>query len=266
MKKIMEEKINGLAIYDNGARGKTPVVFIHGFPFDHTMWEPQIRALGDTHRVISYDVRGHGKSESGDGQYTIELFVDDLMEILSHLRLEPVVLCGLSMGGYIALRAVERHADRFKGLVLCDTKAEADSNEAKIKRAGTVRAIKKDGVEPFAKEFIKSVLTEKTLQTNPKLVESTLNMIRGNKALCICGALLALAARTDTTASLVKMNLPTLILVGGEDKLTPPSVSEAMSKSLPHAEMHVIPAAAHLSNLENPVLFNEKLLAFLKKF
>ena len=230
------------------------------------MWEPQAEALSYIYRTVSYDVRGHGQSDAGDGQYSLEFFVDDLIDGMDHLKIENAVLCGLSMGGYIALRAVERHPDRFKGLVLCDTKSEADSDEVKIKRAAAVRAVKKDGVPPFASGFVKSVLTEKTLETRPDLVESVLKLMLGNSPLGISGALLAMAARTDTTAALAKMTLPALILVGQEDRLTPPSVSEAMMKRMPHAVMHVIPEAAHLSNLENPSVFNEQLLAFLKQF
>ncbi len=259
----MQEKVNGIALYDDGLHEGLPVIFIHGFPFNHTLWEPQYQALSKTHRVISYDVRGHGQSETGDGQYTVELFVDDLIMIMDYLKIQRAVLCGLSMGGYIALRAVERHADRFDGLVLCDTKSEADSNEAKIKRAATIRAVKKDGVESFAKEFVKTVLSEKSLTAKSQLVEFVLKLIRGNSTLGISGTLLALAGRTDTTGSLTKMALPALILVGEQDNLTPPSASEAMLKALPHATMHVIPEAAHLSNLENSAVFNERLLEFL---
>ena len=260
------EKINGIALYAQGPVDKTPLIFIHGFPFSHAMWDPQIAIFSKTHRVVTYDVRGHGQSETGDGQFTVEMFVDDLLMVMDHLKIEKAVLAGLSMGGYIALRAVERHADRFSGLVLCDTKSEADGNEAKIKRAAAMRAVKKDGVVSFASEFVKSVLTENTLKTKPQLVEAVLNLIRGNSPLGISGTLLALASRTDTTAALGKMNLPALILVGEEDKLTSPSASELMRKLLPNAILHVVPEAAHLSNLENPIVFNEKLAAFLKSF
>ena len=260
----MENKINGVAFREDGFHQGPPVILIHGFPFNRAMWTPQLAALSKSHRVISYDLRGHGQSEVGDGQYTVELFVDDLLMIMDHLRVQRAVLCGLSLGGYIALRAVERHPDRFNGLALCDTKSEADGNEAKIKRAAAILAVKKNGVETFAGEFVKTVLSEKTLKTKPELVEFTLGLIRGNSPLGISGALLALAARTDTTAALTKMTLPVCLLVGEEDKLTPPSVSEAMLKILPRASMHLIPEAAHLSNLENPTAFNQRLLEFLK--
>ncbi len=262
----MDEKIDGIMWTDGAFRQGTALIFIHGFPFNRSMWGPQLEDLSKNYRTVSYDVRGHGQSEVGDGQYSLEFFVDDLIVGMDHLKIESAVLCGLSMGGYIALRAVERHPDRFKGLVLCDTKSEADNNEVKIKRAAAVRAVKKDGVKSFAEAFVKTVLTEKTLQTKSALIGSVLKMIQGNSALGISGALLAMAARTDTTAALAKMTLPALILVGEEDRLTPPDASEAMMKRMPHATLYVIPEAAHLSNLENPAFFNERLLAFMKQF
>ena len=260
----MEGTVNGISFEDSGPRWGVPVVFIHGFPFDRAMWEPQVREVSKNRRVLAYDVRGHGRSAAGDGQYSMELFVDDLVMLLDHLKVERAVLCGLSMGGYIALRAAERQPERLSGLVLCDTKSGPDTDEARIKRAATIFAVKKYGVPKFANEFIKAVLTEKTLKTKPAVVGSLLNSILGNSPLGISGALLAMAARTDTTAALAKLTAPALILVGEQDKITPPSASEAMLKALPKAAMHVIPGAAHISNLENPAVFNEKLLAFLK--
>ncbi len=263
----MDGSIDGIMWSDGGLRDKHPaVILIHGFPFNRSMWGPQLEALSARYRTLSYDVRGHGQSDKGDGQYSFEFFVDDLIKGMDHFKIESAVLCGLSMGGYIALRAVERHPERFEGLVLCDTKSEADSDEIRIKRAAAVRAVKKDGANAFAEGFVKTVLTDKTLRTKPDLVRSVSEMIRGNSVLGLSGALLAMAARTDTTAALEKIALPTLILVGEEDRLTPPSASEAMMEKIPHAAMSVIPEAAHLSNLENPAVFNERLLAFLERF
>lgn len=258
----MTEKLNGTAYEDNRLPG-TPVVFIHGFPFGRAMWKPQVEALAAARRVVTYDVRGHGESDAGDGQYTIELFVDDLMALLDGLKIEKAVLCGLSMGGYVALRAAERHPGRVAALVLCDTKSEPDGNEAKLKRAKTMEAVKRHGVEKFAADFVKTVVGETTLKNHSAVVEAAAALIRGNKASGVAGTLLALAARTDTTPALASMDFPALLLVGAEDKLTPPAASEAMKRHLPNASLHVIPGAGHLSNLENAAAFNEKLLAFL---
>lgn len=241
-----------------------PIVMIHAFPLSHKAWAPQVEVLSKTCRVIAYDIRGFGKTEAGDLPYTLETYVDDLIRLLDDLKLPQAILCGLSMGGYIALRAHERHPDRVSGLVLCDTKSEADTNEAKIKRAAAIQGIKQKGLATFAEVFLRSVLTEDTLRSKPQVCEALSAMIRANSPAGVCAALVAMAARTDTTASLSKIKVPTLILVGEHDKLTPPAAAEAMAKAIPGSVMHVIPGAAHMSNLENPAVFNEKLLQFLQ--
>jgi 3-oxoadipate enol-lactonase len=263
----MKIKLNGITTNytERGLPQGTPVVFIHGFPFDHTMWEPQMMALPNHFRAITYDLRGLGASDVGDGQYTIEFYVDDLIALLDHLVIEKAVVCGLSMGGYIALRAYERHADRFRALVLCDTKSEADSNEAKLKRSSTLRTIKSEGVAVFAEDFVKAIFAPQTFQARPEIISSIKQTMCFNSPLGICGAALALATRTDTSEVLSTITVPTQIIVGEHDKLTPPSVSESMKKQIPGADLHIIHEAAHMSNLENAPDFNKCLIDFLNK-
>lgn len=258
------DKVNGISFSIKGQAKNPPIVLIHGFPFDRTMWSGQIVPLSKDHRVIFYDVRGHGQSEIGDGKYSIDLFAEDLIRLLDHLEIRQAVVCGLSMGGYIGLRAAERHPDRFSALILCDTKSTADTDETKKKRAAAAEAVKKNGVLGFAEEFVKGVLTVQTLQTKPQIVETVKNMILRNSAVGVAGTLGALAGRTDTTPALSKITAPVLILTGSEDKLTPPADAQAMARLFPNAQIHFIPDAAHLSNLENPSVFNEKILTFLK--
>jgi 3-oxoadipate enol-lactonase len=257
--------INGCRLsYETfGKRSAVPIVLIHGFPFSQQMWEPQVHALSPHYFVITYDVRGHGESEIGDGQYTLELFVDDLLGLLDFLGVEKAVVCGLSMGGYIALRAIERNPERFRALVLCDTRSEADSNEGKIKRAAAARQIKAEGVEKFAADFVKAVFAPRSFEADLEMVNFIQDIIEETSPTTIVGTLIALAGRTDTTASLPNIRVPTLILVGEHDTLTPPTAAEAMHKSIPNSELHVIPNAAHLSNLENPEVFNKHFLNFL---
>lgn len=250
---------------DQGPREAMPVVLIHGFPLNHTMWAPQIAALPDKHRVIAYDIRGHGDSDVGGGQYTMDLFADDLIALLNHLKIEKAVLCGLSMGGYIALRALERNPERVSALVLCDTRSEADSDETKSKRLAAVESIKEKGVPLFAEGFVKSAFAPETFTNHPGVVKNVKGMILKNSSLGICGSLLAMAFRTDTTASLSQIKIPTLIMVGENDQLTPPIASLFMKEKIPQARMVVIPGAGHLSNLENPTVFNQRLLSFLSE-
>ena len=167
------------------------------------------------------------------------------------------------MGGYIALRAVERKPERVQGLILADTQAKADSNEAKLKRAAAIKSVKAMGVNAYAEGFVKSVFAPQTLANNKAAVEKIRRIIEANSSLGICGALLALASRTDTTESLPGIKAPTLILVGEHDALAPPSASQEMRNRIPNSEIHVIPNAAHMSNLENSEEFNKHLLDFL---
>lgn len=263
----MKATINNLQIdYEVvGPRSGLPVVFIHGFPFSKEMWKPQVDALKKDFYVVTYDVRGHGKSDCGDGQYSLEYFVDDVIGLLDHLKLSKVVLVGLSMGGYIALRTIERHPERIRALVLCDTRSEPDNNEGKVRRATQAKSVKNDGMKKFAENFLQAVFYKKTFETNPEAVTLIRKIIETTSPLAVAGTLLALAARTDSTPMLFTINVPTLILVGQHDAITPPSASHAMKEKIPNAELHVIPDAAHLSNIENAKEFNEHLLKFLKK-
>lgn len=263
----MKFKTGGASIeYETaGPRDGLPIVLVHGFPFSRAMWQAQVAALRQDHYVVSYDVRGHGGSDPGDGQYTLELFVDDFIALLDHLKLRSVVGVGLSMGGYILLRAIERHPDRFRGLVLCDTRSEADGNEGKIKRAQQAAAVRADGVEAFGDNFLKAAFHEATFAEKPDAVAGIRAVVRGTSPLAVAGTLIALAGRTDSTPSLFRIGVPTLIMVGRHDALTPPSASQAMKEKIPGAELHVIPDAGHLSNLENPEEFTTHLFNFLHR-
>jgi 3-oxoadipate enol-lactonase len=264
----MNVTINNLSIcYETfGPRTGLPIVFIHGFPFSKEMWKLQIEVLKKEYHCITYDVRGHGSSEVGDGQCTVEFFVDDLFGLLDHLKLSSCVVVGLSMGGYIALRAIERNPERIRALVLCDTRSEPDGNEGKIKRANQVKTVKMDGMKSFTETFLKAVFYHKTFDRQPQVVEMIQERIEKTSPIAVAGTLIALAARTDTTPGLYNIKVPTLILVGQHDALTPTSASHAMKEKIPNAELHVIRDAAHLTNLENPEEFNAHLTKFLNKF
>jgi len=260
--------VNGINLYysDIGKVESLSIVFIHGFPFSSEMWKRQTQMLQDKNtnlRIITYDLRGHGQSSVGDGQYTIELFVDDLIALLDYLKITRTILCGFSMGGYIALRAIERNPDRFNALVLCDTMSAADSDEAKIRRANSTMLIKKEGIRRFAEGFLKAVFAPQTFETKPCIIDAIRRTILSNSALGICGGLLAMAGRTDTTEALPKISVPTLILVGENDMVTPPSAARIMHDKIPNSKLHLIYNAGHMSNLENPILFNGHLTEFL---
>ncbi|HVN48772.1 MAG TPA: alpha/beta fold hydrolase, partial [Bacteroidota bacterium] len=215
------------------------------------------------YRAVTFDIRGHGASDVGDGQYSIEFFVDDLVALLDHLHIQQTILCGLSMGGYIALRMYERFPARINGLILSNTKSAADSDETKIKRAATIRAMKQNGVHAFAENFLQSVFWKETFHSNPAAVASIRELIVTNSPLGICGTQLALAARTDTTHVLPTIHIPTMVITGEYDVLAPPAEAQAMSKNISGSELHIVPRAAHLSNIENSDEFNRLMKIFL---
>jgi 3-oxoadipate enol-lactonase len=260
---------NSLTHYiDIGISTAQPVVFIHGFPFTHKMWMfpgGQTEALSGANRLVAYDVRGHGESEIGQGIFTIEFFVDDLIAMLDHLKIRQAIIVGLSMGGYIALRAVERHPNRVKALVLCDTKAEPDSNEGKIKRSASIKTIRTDGTRVFAEEFMKHAVAPESFETKPEAVRSLQSMIERTSPVALCGTLVALAARTDSTPMLKSIQCPTLILHGEKDTLATPADAKAMKEIIPNAELQMIPKAGHMSNIENSEEFNKYLIDFVKR-
>lgn len=214
--------------------------------------------------MVSFDLRGQGRSLVGDGQFTLEFLVDDLVALMNKLRVERATLCGLSMGGYVALRAIERNTDRVSGLILCDTRCEADTNEGKLARSATIKAINKDGVKTYAGRFLKDALSERSL-SNPRLVAAARKIICRNKPLGLRGTLLALAGRTDTTSFLPRINVPTLILVGEADKITSPECSRRMHSLIQNSELRLLAGAGHLSNIENSADFNTYLMDFLNR-
>ncbi|HLP18586.1 MAG TPA: alpha/beta fold hydrolase [Bacteroidota bacterium] len=260
---------NSLTHYiDIGISTAQPVIFLHAFPFTHRMWMlpgGQTESLSGSNRLVAYDVRGHGESEIGQGIFTVEFLVDDLIAMMDHLKIRQAIIVGLSMGGYIALRAAERHPARIKALVLCDTKSAADSNEAKIKRSGQIKTIRTDGTRVFAEEFMKGAVSAETIESKPDVVRTLQGMIERTSPVTLCGTLVALAARTDTTPALASIQCPVLILHGEKDALISPAEAKAMKEKIPNAELQLISKAGHLSNAENAEEFNKHLIDFVRR-
>lgn len=240
------------------------VVFIHGFPFNKNMWNYQLEALPEHIRGIAIDVRGHGASTSGHGYFSIDVFAKDLLAFIAKLELEKVVLCGISMGGYIALRTQQLAPKALIGLVLADTNSEADSNEAKIKRFDTIQSVLKYGRRTFAIGFVKNVFAAENLIKRREEVELIRSSIRRNDVRSICATLLALASRTDTTESLKHIPYRCLVVRGAEDKLMSEQQAETLKNEIPNAELLMMQQCGHLPNLEDPQTFNMALIKYLE--
>lgn len=249
--------------YDDLGEGEVPVIFLHGFPFDKTMWKVQLDFLKPTNRVIACDIRGFGKSKDEVSSLSIDLFANDLIKFMDKLNIEQATICGLSMGGFIALNALQRFPSRFNSVILCDTQCIADTPEIKEKRYQTINKITVEGVTNFNEEFITNVFHKDSLRNKTKIVEQLTKVVFANSQHIITMGLTALAERSETCSKLSDVSIPTLIICGREDKVTPLTQSEFMNANIKGSTLHVIGHSGHVSNLEHPNEFNRELLDFL---
>jgi len=256
--------VNNLQVsYTDEGQDESPVIiFIHGFPLNKSMWNKQVDALKTSYRVISYDVRGHGDSDCGVEQFSMDLFTSDLIKLMDLLKIEKASLCGLSMGGYIALNAIENYPERFEALVLSDTQCIADPPLVKQKRLNTIDMIHASGLEKYVEDSLKSLFSPDFFATQKEEVQVVREMILNTPKESIARTLLALLLREETCKKMVDINVPVLFLVGEEDQITPPKASEHMQHKTKDSAIHVLNHAGHLSNLEKPDEFNEQLKIF----
>lgn len=242
------------------------VLLIHGFPLHRAMWSGQIEGLKKCARLIAPDLRGFGKSDVPAPPYGMEDFAEDLNGLLAHLRVERVILCGFSMGGYISFAFQRRFPEKVAGMVLIDTRADADSEEARGKRLEMAEAIRQRGVELAAETMVPKLLAEQSRRHNPDLIARVASMIRDNSADGVANAQLAMASRPDSTSDLGRINCPVLIVVGDQDALTPVAVSEAMAARLPRCDLRIIGGAGHLTPMEYPERVNAAIGDYLRNF
>ena len=252
-----------VSYYDVG-EGSIPIIFLHGYPFDKSMWQKQLEFLKKGYRCIAYDIRGFGKSKDEESPLSIDLFADDLIMFMDKLFIDKAIICGLSMGGYIALNALSRFPDRFEALILCDTQCISDSKEAKEKRHKTIEEIEAEGVNNFNERFIKSVFHKNSFTNNIDVVEKLKSVVAANSQHIIIQGLLALAGRSETCSILEFIIIPSLIMCGREDEVTPLAQSEFMHTSIKGSILRIIDDAGHVSNLEQNDTFNNHLLVFLE--
>jgi pimeloyl-ACP methyl ester carboxylesterase len=250
--------------YDDLGEGSVPVIFLHGFPFSKQMWRVQLEFLKSSNRVIACDIRGFGNSKDENSVLSIDLFGDDLIQFMDNLKIDKAIVCGLSMGGYIALNAFKRYSNRFKALILCDTQCIADTLEIKAKRLKLIDEIALNGTENFTEGFVKNVFHKDSLTKKKEIVEELRNVIISNSKHIISMGLKALFERSETCSVLSKIKIPTLIICGREDLVTPFAQSEFMNKSIEGSILRTVDDAGHVSNLEQAHEFNKHLHGFLR--
>ena len=249
---------------DEGLANASTIIFIHGFPLNKSMWNKQVEVLKENYRVIAYDIRGHGNSDAGDEDFSIELFVNDLFSLMDALKIDKTILCGFSMGGYIALSAIIKHPERFTALHLSDTNCAADLSEAKEKRMKTIEIIKEHGLEQYAEESLKKLFAPISFSKQIEEITIVREMIMETSKQSLFRTLHALAERKETCTKLNEIKVPVLIMVGNEDEITPPSVALSMNEKITNSTIHIIDHAGHLSNMENPEQYNSQLRKFFE--
>jgi pimeloyl-ACP methyl ester carboxylesterase len=241
-----------------------PVVLLHAFPLDRALWKPQLEELPDQCRVIAPDFRGFGGTSASLANLSVDRFADDVAQLLDALKVPgPVVLAGLSMGGYAALAFARRHPDRLRGLVLADTRAEADTPESRESRDKMIAFAKTHSPLEVVDQMLPRLLGGETQTHHPEIGAAIRTIAARQSNAGIVAALHVLRDRPDATGGLAAIRVPTLVVVGAEDVLTPPAVAEAMAAAIPGSRFAKIAAAGHLSNFEQPEMFNAVLGAFL---
>lgn len=255
---------------DSGSPGSTslPVIlFIHGNPLSRKLWQPQLTGLADSARVLSLDLRGFGESDSTSGPYSMEMLADDCMSFLDHLGIsKPVIICGLSMGGYIAFTIYRIYPKRVRGLILADTRAAADSLDAKKNRDRTILLVEKEGVEAIVRLMLPQILSPNAYTTRPELVDQVRKIMHDTTVPGLTGVLAGMRDRLDSTDLLTTISAPTLLLFGEEDQLASKPEIESMHMAIIGSQLHWIPQAGHLPNLEQPEIFNSHVKQFLTSF
>lgn len=237
-------------------------MFIHGFPHNRTLWAPQLGALLDHCRCIAPDLRGFGESTVSE-PYTMDRYADDIAALLRHLDTTPAVVVGLSMGGYVSFALWRRHSSLVRALVLADTRAGADSEEARAQRQELIGVARERGAAAVADAQIGGMLGKTTREHNPDIVDSVRRLLSAAPVEGIVGALTAMMERPDSTPTLATITVPALLIAGEEDALTPPKEARAMHAAIAGSKLEIIPGAGHLSNLERPAAFNHVLGDFV---
>jgi pimeloyl-ACP methyl ester carboxylesterase len=258
--------VRGLEMaYEDAGRG-VPVVLLHGFPFDRSLWRDQIEVLAATHRVVAPDLRGFGETSApaGDAAVTMEEMARDVAALMDELKIERAILGGLSMGGYVALAFCRLFSRRARALLLFDTRAQADTEEARANREVTARLALDEGMGAIAEAMLPKLLAPATHMKNPEAVERVREMILSTKPEGAAAALRGMADRRDHVNWLQNVLQPTLVVVGAEDQLTPPADSELMRGEIRGSRLEVIVGAGHVSNVERPREFNAALAKFLR--
>jgi 3-oxoadipate enol-lactonase len=259
-------KVNQLNIaYEISGTG-VPLVLVHGHPFDHTMWAPQVKAFSTSYQVITPELRGYGKSSLPDGDTAtkFEDYATDILHLLDYLGVKSFHLGGLSMGGQVIMEIFRQAPARIKSLIFADTFASLDTAEIKQGRYDTATRLENDGMDAYADEVIYKMIMPAHVKSQPDVARHVIKMMKATSPVAAATALRARAERIDyLTEILPKINIPTLVIVGRDDEYTPVAKAEELQQNLQNCKLVIIEDAGHMPNLEHPDQFNKAVLGFL---
>lgn len=263
---VQMEKGSTVVLYAIDEGTGSPLVFLHGFPLSHAMWDGQRRFFRGTHRVLIPDLRGFGRSISQDDAVTMEQFADDVVELLDHAGInEPVTLCGLSMGGYIAFAFARKYPQKLARLVLCDTRSLPDTPEQAQSRRQLADKVVVEGARVVAELMLPKLFGPHTNEHRPNVVDAVRNVMLANSPRAIAAAQRGMAERPDATPDLPEIAVPTLVVVGAHDVISPPDEMRQIAAAIPHAEFVTLANAGHMAPLEDPATFNAALHDWLAR-
>jgi 3-oxoadipate enol-lactonase len=241
-----------------------PVALVHAFPLDSRMWDAQVDALAGGNRVIAMDLPGFGRSADA-GPFTIDSMAERVHALLAKLDALPCVLAGVSMGGYISLAFATEYPADLRGLMLIDTKAEADSPKQKEGRQQMIDLVRKSGSKGVAEQMLPKMLAPDTPRSRPAVARRLRSMMEECSPTTIENALIAMRERPDRSLNLPSISLPTLVTVGEHDAITPVEIAHSMQSRIPKSELVVIRGAGHLSPYEQPAQVNQAMTRFLAR-
>lgn len=252
-----------MAFDDTGGNGAA-LVLLHGFPFDCSMWRGQAEAFGGEFRIVAPDLRGLGETPLDGKEMSIEGMAEDVAALLDELKLGRIILGALSMGGYVAFEFFRKFPERVRALILADTRPQADTEENRRAREVNAQRALKEGMAPIVESMLPKLFSARTRERGGEVLERVREMMFRTNPAGAAAALRAMAVRRDQTDLLPSINVPTLIIVGSEDAITPPADSEAMSAKIDGSRLVVLEGAGHISNVEQPEEFNRALAEFLR--
>ena len=257
-------KTNGIGIDYRDQGSGIPIIFLHAFPLNQTMWDDQMVALQNCCRVITLDLRGFGRADAPQGPYMMDQMAADVRGLMSALDIERAVFVGLSMGGYVSLALYRDYPGSVLALVLADTRAGGDTEEARERRLKSAEKAEREGARAIAEDMIPLLLGRTTREKRPAVAERVREMIESNSPAGIAAAQRGMAERRDSTYILAAIDSPTLILAGAEDTLTTVAEAEGFRAGIRGSRLRVLEGAGHLSNLEAPHDFNAALIEFIE--